>query len=268
MSKKSITDISLYRTEIVKVLKETFLFKKDIAPLDISVLNERYRSILDNVNGFIILCNYTTGQYEYVSDSIQSTLGYNLKGYTTEQLTSFVVSIIHEKHRDFILNSLLPVVFKYFKENSTQITGTDYRYTVSMKLKNIYNIYEWYLVDTVIIEVDENGFPLRTLITSTNINAFKKDEPVYYNIMKKNADGIYEIVLEGTENNAQDQYLLTQREVQIISLISQGYTNKEIADKLFISEHTIKTHRKNILKKTQCKGTAELTTFAFSRGLL
>src|SRR3712207_6742725 len=104
MGKKSITDITLFRTEVVKVLKDTFLFKKDVPPIDINTLNDRYRSILDNVNGFIILCNYTTGQYEYVSDNIQSILGYNLKGFTADQLSGFIVSIIHEKHRDFMLN--------------------------------------------------------------------------------------------------------------------------------------------------------------------
>ena len=116
--------------------------------------------------------------------------------------------------------------------------------------------------------MDEHGFPLKTLITCTNINQFKKDTCLYYNILKKNQDGVYEVMLEGTENNEFDNYKLTHREIQIINLISEGYSNKLIADKLSITLHTVKSHRKNILKKTQCHGTAELTNFAFSRGLL
>jgi DNA-binding NarL/FixJ family response regulator len=138
-----------------------------------------------------------------------------------------------------------------------------------MKMKNIYDVYEWYLVDTVIIEVNQTGFPMRTLITCTNIHQFKKDECVYYNIVKKNSDGIYELMLEGKADNIKDDYKLTPREIEIINLIAQGNTNKQIAHRLYISLNTVqKTHRKSILRKTKCSGTAGLTNFAFVRGLL
>jgi DNA-binding CsgD family transcriptional regulator len=260
--------VGAFRERIVKVIKDDLFLRKDQFPAERSILPEKYKSLLDNINGFIVISDYTTGLYEYISESVQSNLGYDLKGYTKEQLTNFMFSIIHEKHGEFLLNSLLPTVFQYFKENSTSVTGTDYRYTCSIKLKNIYNLFHWYLVDTVIIEVNESGFPLTTLITCTNINQFKKDECVYYNIMKKNTDGVYEVMLEGTDDNKKNEYNLTSREIEIINLIGQGYTNKQIAEKLYISLNTVQTHRKNLLKKIQCTGTAELTNFAFSRGWL
>lgn len=147
-------------------------------------------------------------------------------------------------------------------------TGTDYRYTCCLKIININNDYQWYLIDTVIIEVDKSGFPLRTLITCTNINHFKKDNCVYYNIMKKNQDDIYQVIMEGFVNSEAVEYKITSREIQIINLIGQGFTNKQIAYQLSISVNTVQTHRKNIMKKTKCTGTAELINFAFSRGLL
>lgn len=53
---------------------------------------------------------------------------------------------------------------------------------------------------------------------------------------------------------------LSSRETELIHLIAEGLTNKEIADKLFLSVHTIKTHRKNIIKKLgfSFKNTTEL----------
>jgi DNA-binding CsgD family transcriptional regulator len=54
---------------------------------------------------------------------------------------------------------------------------------------------------------------------------------------------------------------LTVREIEIIGLIMQGYTNQEIADKLFISYETVRTHRKNILLKTGAKNTATLIKY-------
>jgi len=51
---------------------------------------------------------------------------------------------------------------------------------------------------------------------------------------------------------------LSIREIEVLGLIMQGLTNNEIADKLFISYETVKSHRKNILEKTGAKNTAAL----------
>ncbi|CAN5381306.1 hypothetical protein BH23BAC1_BH23BAC1_05140 [soil metagenome] len=54
---------------------------------------------------------------------------------------------------------------------------------------------------------------------------------------------------------------LTSREVEIMSLIMQGLTNHEIAEKLFISFETVRSHRKHILSKTGAKNTAALINY-------
>lgn len=59
-----------------------------------------------------------------------------------------------------------------------------------------------------------------------------------------------------------DRYKLSVREIEIIALIAQGKSNKEIALDLELSSYTIETHRKNIYRKLNLQGTAELTRFA------
>ena len=61
---------------------------------------------------------------------------------------------------------------------------------------------------------------------------------------------------------------LTAREVEIIRLIADGFTNLEIADKLFLSVVTIDTHRKNMLAKLKVKNTASLVKYAADHKLL
>lgn len=51
---------------------------------------------------------------------------------------------------------------------------------------------------------------------------------------------------------------LSIREIEVLGLIMQGFTNNEIAEKLFICYETVKSHRKNILEKTGAKNTAAL----------
>jgi two-component system nitrate/nitrite response regulator NarL len=62
--------------------------------------------------------------------------------------------------------------------------------------------------------------------------------------------------------------VLTKREKEILSLIAQGHTDKEIADKVFLSPLTVISHRKNILSKLGLKNKVELTRFAMEHGLL
>jgi DNA-binding CsgD family transcriptional regulator len=54
---------------------------------------------------------------------------------------------------------------------------------------------------------------------------------------------------------------LTIREIEILGLVMQGFTNHEISEKLFISYETVKSHRKKILEKTGAKNTAALISY-------
>ena len=62
--------------------------------------------------------------------------------------------------------------------------------------------------------------------------------------------------------------LLTSREREILKLISQEYSNKQIAEELFISERTVETHRKNIFRKTKTNSLVGLIKFAYANNLI
>jgi DNA-binding NarL/FixJ family response regulator len=60
--------------------------------------------------------------------------------------------------------------------------------------------------------------------------------------------------------------VLTDREIEVLSLIVQGYINKEIADRLSIGLTTVITHRKNIMEKLGMKSVSALTIYAVMHG--
>jgi DNA-binding NarL/FixJ family response regulator len=62
--------------------------------------------------------------------------------------------------------------------------------------------------------------------------------------------------------------VLTEREREIIAMIAEGFSNKEIADKLFLSTHTVNTHRKNIMNKLEVNNTAGLVMYAVREQIL
>jgi DNA-binding NarL/FixJ family response regulator len=70
------------------------------------------------------------------------------------------------------------------------------------------------------------------------------------------------------ENKTTTANKLSEREIGIIKLLAEGLTSLQIAEKLFIAEHTVKTHRKNILRKTGAHSTAELVQFALNNKLM
>jgi len=61
---------------------------------------------------------------------------------------------------------------------------------------------------------------------------------------------------------------ISQREDQILQLISKGYSNKDIADELFISPHTAKSHRKSLFIKLRVNNSACLVRAAFEHKLI
>lgn len=61
---------------------------------------------------------------------------------------------------------------------------------------------------------------------------------------------------------------LSKREIEVLQLVVNGMSSKQIAEELFLSYHTINTHRKNILKKVGVKNVSELVMFAQNTGLI
>ena len=62
--------------------------------------------------------------------------------------------------------------------------------------------------------------------------------------------------------------LLTPREIEVLRLIAEGKSNREIGDLLFISVHTVERHRANIMEKLNLKKTADLVKYAIQKGYL
>lgn len=61
---------------------------------------------------------------------------------------------------------------------------------------------------------------------------------------------------------------LTSREIEILKLVAEGYTNKEIGDQLFISHRTVDTHRTNLMKKLEVNNVAGLIGYAIKNGII
>lgn len=120
-------------------------------------------------------------------------------------------------------------------------------------------------VDAMVNHADIAGYLLKQTGAAELVNAIKK---VY-------AGGIYfqPIILAALEQQAsvkkqQETANLSNREIQIISLLEKDFSNKQIATELNISVRTVETHRKNILRKTDTKNLLSLIKWAYANKVL
>lgn len=76
---------------------------------------------------------------------------------------------------------------------------------------------------------------------------------------------------QSRDDGSQDGVLissLTKREVQVLKLVAQQYSTREIANELHISESTVETHRKNLMKKVKVKNSVGLAIFALKNEVI
>lgn len=82
------------------------------------------------------------------------------------------------------------------------------------------------------------------------------------------AEGEIKVTPAYTKKLSCEGFVVSEREIEIIKLIALGLSNKQIADKLCLSLHTVNTHRKNILQKLKVNNTAGVVMFAVKNNLL
>ncbi len=76
---------------------------------------------------------------------------------------------------------------------------------------------------------------------------------------------LYEFKMEANRSYHTE---LTRREQEILHLVAKGYSNREIADQLTISEYTVKNHLKNILQKLHLSNRVQLARYAYEQGMM
>lgn len=121
------------------------------------------------------------------------------------------------------------------------------------------------LLEKVILLKDGQADPVKPL---------RPQDPAYNSIyLSDDKDSIVRtitslVIKEDQANPGAPDAVLSPRESTIVRLISMGLTNRQIADKLFLSAHTVMTHRKNISNKLEIKSVSGLTVYAIVNNLI
>lgn len=113
-----------------------------------------------------------------------------------------------------------------------------------------------------------SGFILKTIGRDELIEAITTISSGKLYFSREVSNEILRSLSNKNNEETEENYRLTDREIEILKLISQELSNSEIAERLFISERTVETHRKNIYRKTNTKTIVGLIKYAVERKLI
>ena len=121
------------------------------------------------------------------------------------------------------------------------------------------------LVNQMIEDADISGYVLKNIGKLELVKALEKISGggIYF------SEEVLEEMTRAAERKKENEEVnLTVREIEIIRLIEKEMSNKQIAEKLFLSERTVETHRKNIFRKTNTASVIGLVKYAYEHKLI
>ncbi|HEY8387375.1 MAG TPA: response regulator transcription factor [Parasegetibacter sp.] len=121
------------------------------------------------------------------------------------------------------------------------------------------------VVNDLINDADISGYVLKNIGKKELVKALEKiaSGGIYFS-----EEVLKEMTRASSVKKESDDAHLTSREIEIIRLIEKEYSNKMIAETLFISERTVETHRKNIFRKTNTGSVIGLIKYAYEHDLI
>jgi DNA-binding CsgD family transcriptional regulator len=221
---------------------------------------EHFEKILNQSSLFFFSIDFSRMRYIFLSQGVKNVLGYDRSTWFKEGL-------------NFAFKILLPQDRQILKKIHNEMFDAYYSTPVAKRKKFSFT-FDYNVIDasgdtvrlnqrTVFAEIDQAGNPLVDFNICTDISSIK---PAGASILTIKSEGrsIREIRFDAEDNKC----TFSKRELDILYLISRGLNSTEIGAELFISFHTVNTHRKNMLHKTHCKNSLELVNYAKNKGLM
>lgn len=178
-----------------------------------------------------------------------------------------VIDLVHPDDIEFITKAEQKVVEILMKIGKVHQLFLKPSYCFRMKTAS--GNYELFHHQAILTWEDEDKNLVQSINIHTNIHHITKQNP--YTVLMTgigHRKDFIQVKIENPVLQFGSEINLTKRETEILSLIAKGYSGPEISKMLILSEHTVRTHRKNILAKTSSRNSKELLKKAFEWGLI
>ena len=228
-------------------------------------LVEHIASLFAAGKSYYYLFNFENMRMERVQENVTKIIGMLPEEHTLEALLGRI-------HPDDIVSmqkkESVAIKFLLGKLSLDQIPHYKVVYLIRMLDGN--NKYRIILHQATALVVSDDGKIQRVLGVHTDVTYLNIPVDAKVSFISDKFPSYYadENVGEFIEIKGKSNESYTVREIEIIKLLAKGLTFKEIANQLFVSPHTVNTHKKNILRKANCRNTAELVSLCVHEGII
>lgn len=210
---------------------------------------------------YYFIFNAKTADFDYISPEVEQVLGYPAEAVDVQ----LILSNIHPDDQSWFLNFEQAVTEFFAELPEEKVPNYKIRYDFRVRKSN--GEYIRLLNQVVIIDYDKTFGVLRSLGVHTDITHLKTEGlPVLSFVGLNGETSITNVTTKKLYPAAAP--VLSPREIQILSLLFDGMSTKQISQQLFLSIETVKTHRRNMMRKTETNNVAALLAVAVKNGWL
>jgi DNA-binding CsgD family transcriptional regulator len=219
--------------------------------------------------GIIHVIDYTKRKHVGISGPLSEMMGYDPRDVIDNGL-DFVMDIFQKDDFKIFNESIFTKVISTLQDFG-QSAHEDLLFSFNYRMRNPEGKWRHLYQQVCYVTDPVTKLPLYNIGVVTDISPIKRNSCIAFTIDKKNNGQPFlqskNIV---TEYFYPDPELsqLSKREREVLGWLAEGYSSKQIADKLYLSESTVTIHRKNMLKKTNTKNIAELIRYGVEHGLI
>ncbi len=198
-----------------------------------------------------------TGKYDHVGNCLPRLLGYAPETFTTGG-AEFTRRLLHPADAGPLAE--LKDRTAEFLRRLPPPQRIGYQCNYDYRLRKSDGTYLRLLEQSTVLQINSHGEITHLAALCADITHWKRDEVLTATVLSSAGDTC--LVCTSADRELPRHLLLSKREKEILDLIGAGYSSQAIADRLFISLHTVNTHRRNLIRKTNAKTGNGLVRYA------
>ena len=213
----------------------------------------------------IYLLDYSTGKYLFVSENSQIQV-------SPKKIKEGGIEFLTESYHPQDLEIFSKQIFKdrqIFLKDIPIAERRNILFSYNYRFRNSKGEYINIFSQNINIQTNEKGFPILSMGVVISTNSFEHSDPIIHLIERTDERNANREILQKKSYYLREEYqIFSKREIEILLHIADGLTSKQIAVKLYISEHTVINHKRNMHHKSNTQNTAALIGFAFKNRIL
>lgn len=254
------------KLKIFSVFDKTSLFSNRKVAIDTSKVNDVLSRLYSPGESYQLIFDFGVRKFRYVSPSVFDFFGEKAEVFTVDKF----LERLHSDDMEHFVNCekiASHFLFKHIPKNEIP----DYKVSYQIRMRDVNGTYKLILHQAIAVVMDAEMNILATLLNHSDISHISNDNNYSISFINVNGNKSYYNIKSIEDLNIKTKVyndILTKRELEILGYLSEGLSSKEIAESLFISTGTVRTHRNNILKKTNFKTMSQAVAHYVRQGMI